>query len=395
MTKKDLLYNYYSLLLVLCPMLFVYSLGGVNLVYLLFFAGLIFSFWLTNFRYSLSVGNGLYYFFIYMILISPLAYGITYLQAGNFFQIGTCYFLLCVIMYLNFVKKELVLRYYLMIAIFSLIFFYFQELYFGILGGRISGIIPFLEFSYYNDVSNEDMQNFQENTNRSSSFFLEPALYAQFLLPALIYNMKYKMKNIVYVCCIMFAFILLRSGVGLIVSVFCMVVFLYHIPFKTQFRRYSFIIFSYLFFSLALLWITQTNYVVELTNRASEFDSGNYESSGFVRILRGYYLFSDLPLISKIFGVGTTNLSDVIQKSSFAFMFGDNEVYLNGIQAILIGGGGIGLFLFLLMIYRLYTKVDFTGKMILASFLIISFMASSYLSVIMLLYIVLALQFKK
>lgn len=329
-----------------------------------------------------------------MILIPPLAYGITYLQTGNFFQIGTCYFLLCIIMYLNFANKEFVLRYYFIIVIFSLMFFYFQELYFWVLGSRIPGVIPFLEFSYYNDVSNEDIKNFQENTNRSSSFFLEPALYAQFLLPALIYNMKYKMKSIVYMCCIILAFILLRSGVGLIISAFCMLVFLHHIPFKTQFKKYSFIVFSYLFFSLALLWIAQTNYVVELTNRTSEFDSGNYESSGFVRILRGYYLFSDLPLINKFFGVGTSNLSNVIQKSSMAFMFGDNEVYLNGIQAILIGGGIIGLFLFLWMIYRLCMKVNFTGKMILTSFLVISFMASSYLSVIMLLYTVLALQFK-
>lgn len=394
MIKNILLNRYYSLLLVLCPVLFVYSLGGVNLIYLLFFTGLVLSFLLTNCRYSLNIESGVYYFFIYMILISPLAYGLTYLQIGNYFQIGTCYFLLCVILYLNFVKKEYILKYYFVVVVFSLVFFFFQELCFEIIGHRISGIMPFLEFSYYDGVSNADMANFHENTNRSSSFFLEPAMYAQFLLPALICNMKYKMKNIIYLCCIIFSFILLRSGVGLIVSAFCILVFLYHVPFKTKLRKYSFIVFSSLFLFLIILSIARTNYAEILVNRASEFDSGNYESSGFIRMLRGYYLYSDLPLINQIFGVGTTNLSSVIQKSSIAFMFGDDEVYLNGIQAVLIGGGIAGLFLFLLMIYRMYKQVDFTGRMILISFLIISFMASSYLSVIMLLYLVLALQFK-
>lgn len=41
----------------------------------------------------------------------------------------------------------------------------------------------------------------------------------------------------------------------------------------------------------------------------------------------------------KFFGVGTKNLETVIDDSRYAFMFGDEEVYLNGIQAILVGGG--------------------------------------------------------
>lgn len=97
----------------------------------------------------------------------------------------------------------------------------------------------------------------------------------------------------------------------------------------------------------------------------------------------------------KFFGVGTKNLETVIDDSRYAFMFGDEEVYLNGIQAILVGGGYLGLSLFLIMLCGIGHKVDFTGKMILWIFLVISLAAATYYLSLMRYIFILAFSFKK
>lgn len=394
--RVTILNKYFSLLLVLYPVLHLYSINGFNLGYLCFFAGIV-----LFFIYNVYLQNRIMFnpcinrFFCYMAIVPPFMNAIFTSNWGQMLQTGTWLFLLYVIIFSNSIEKSLFLRYYKIVVYMAVIFFLFQEIVYYTSGNRISGIIPFLDFSFYQDRNTADMVEFQQNTNRSSSFFMEPAMFAQFLLPALIMNMKYTRKNCIAFSGLILVFLLLRSGIGLLASGCCVIIVVVRFLISDLTKK---IIVRFSLVTIALcigLYVAKTEYGEELLNRTSEFDASENETSGFVRVIRGYYLFSDLKMGQQFFGVGTKNLETVINDSRYAFMFGEEEVYLNGIQAILVGGGYLGLSLFLLMLYSIGRKIDFTGKMMLWIFLVLSLAAATYLSSLMLLYMILAYSFKK
>lgn len=394
--RTTILNKYFSLLLVLYPVLYLYSINGFNVGYLCFFTGtvlfLIYCIWFQN---RIILFPNINRFFCYMALVPPLSNAIITSVWGQMLQTGTWLFLLYLIIFSNIIEKNLFLRYYKIVVCIAVFFFLFQEFVYYTSGYRISGIIPFLDFSFYQDGSTADMVEFQQNTNRSSSFFMEPAMFAQFLLPALVINMKYTKKNFAAFCGLVLVFLLLRSGIGLLALGCCCTVLIFRFLINDLTKKIIFRLSIVLIILCIGLYAVKTEYVQELLNRSSEFEASENETSGFVRVIRGYYLFNDLKMGQKFFGVGTKNLETVIDDSRYAFMFGDEEVYLNGIQAILVGGGYLGLSLFLIMLCGIGHKVDFTGKMILWIFLVISLAAATYLSSLMLLYLILAFSFKK
>ena len=175
--RTTILNKYFSLLLVLYPVLYLYSINGFNVGYLCFFTGtvlfLIYCIWFQN---RIILFPNINRFFCYMALVPPLSNAIITSAWGQMLQTGTWLFLLYLIIFSNIIEKNLFLRYYKIVVCIAVFFFLFQEFVYYTSGYRISGIIPFLDFSFYQDGSTADMVEFQQNTNRSSSFFMEPAM---------------------------------------------------------------------------------------------------------------------------------------------------------------------------------------------------------------------------
>lgn len=126
---------------------------------------------------------------------------------------------------------------------------------------------------------------------------------------------------------------------------------------------------------------------------SGEMDS----SSGFFRIYRGYYVFDAYTPIEKVFGINNfEKIKKRRDESKVAFLVeGENDLYFNCFQHFLLRTGFIGTFLYILLCVSLWRKNTYEGKAIILTFFALSFVASLYMSSIMMLYLYLSFSYKK
>lgn len=148
-------------------------------------------------------------------------------------------------------------------------------------GSRISGIIPFLDFTYYADSSTESFSEVQQHANRSSSFFLEPAMFAQFLVPGLAMNMKYTRKNFLCFLGLLIIIVIGRTGTGLFIGAIASVIYLLNWNKGSKAVKVTFYCVVLIVGMIGAKYIMTTNYYVSMSARTEEFSSD--DSSAFVR----------------------------------------------------------------------------------------------------------------
>lgn len=383
--------KYFCWALILFPVAVMYSIFNVPLPYLIIVIGLA----LVVITKKPLLLMGSYWttvFFCYMAVVPSLIYCFSMGSVLGLVQTGTWLFLLYVLLFYEYVEKEYLELTYKRVLVAVILFFLFQELIYQLSGSRISGIIPFLDFTYYSDSSTELFSEVQQKANRSSSFFLEPAMFAQFLIPGLAMNMKYTRNNFICFLGLLIIIVIGRTGTGLFIGAIAS--FIYMLNWKGGSKVFKAIFFVSLFIVglIGMKYIVSTDYYAYISARTEEFSSD--ESSAFERFFRGYLLLDVMSPIEKLFGVGSKNLLSVTQRPGVSAFFGDNDIYMNGIQAVLVGGGIIGLILFFFMLWKIYRMANLTGRYIILLFVVQSFMAASYLSALMLVDLIFALKYK-
>lgn len=384
-----------SISILLAPILHPYSFHGVSMgVYFLFINSLIlwciFLFKRKNFTTynDTKVSLPFYlYAFTLPVLVGLVLYGSNGIGAsyrGLLVYAITFPIFVKAIDYV-FLKKVYTIIVFLLSAIFIC-----QELLYYSTGIRFSALIPFLELNY--DMEMEDFIANQVIKTRSSSMFLEPAHFAQYLVPCLALNMgdlinKKKLMNVtvLFISLILF---FLQSGSGMI-----MLGILYYLYFKKQKIKTSYLLGLFIIL-IALVLIVDLNanesIIAALFERRNEFTANKNEiGSGMIRVIRGYYVYSDFPLLGKIFGVSNGVVGDVVMNSSAKWMFND-ETYLNNFQKLIIGYGIIGTALFIKYMKSLYAKGVFSGNAILTCFIAVSFMENMFFDSKMLFYMCIA-----
>lgn len=384
--------KYFCWALVLFPVAVMYSISNIPLPYLIIAIGLALVV-ISRKHLLLSCSYWVTVFFCYMAVVPSLIYCLSTGSTSGLVQTGTWLFLLYILIFNEYVEKEYLELTYKRVLIASIIFFLFQELIYQLSGSRISGIIPFLDFTYYSDSSTEIFSEVQQKANRSSSFFLEPAMFAQFLIPGLAMNMKYTRNNFICFLVLLIIIVIGRTGTGLFIGAIASLI--YMLNWKGGNKAFKITFYGVLLITgfICIRYITQTDYYAYISSRTEEFSSDS--SSAFERFFRGYLLLSVMTPEEKLFGVGSKNLLFVTQRPGVSAFFRDNDIYMNGIQAVLVGGGIVGLILFFLMLWKIYHKAESTGKYIILLFFAQSFMGASYLSALMLVNIIFALKYKR
>lgn len=378
--------------LILFPVAVMYSIFGIPLSYVIVAIGMLLA--VISGRTLLLRGTRwVIVFFCYMAVIPSCAFIFSTHALGGLIQTGTWLFLLYMMLFNEYVEKQYLRRAYSWVLIAAICFFLFQEVFYLLTGSRISGIIPFLDFTYYADSSTEAFSEVQQHANRSSSFFLEPAMFAQFLVPGLAMNMKYTRKNFLCFLGLLAIIILGRTGTGLFIGVLASVIYLLSWKGGSKVIKVAFYSILLVVGLIGARYIMTTNYYASMSARTEEFSSD--DGSAFVRFLRGYMLLDVMTPTEKLLGVGTKNLNAVIQRPGVSAYFAEDDVYMNGIQAVLVGGGVVGLILFFVMLWKMYRQADHTGKYIVLLFCFQSFMAASYLSALMLVDLIFALKHKR
>lgn len=324
-------------------------------------------------------------FIIYACLIPVFGIAV-YGDIGSFVVSykGLIIFLCFLLFAIPYCSISYVSRYLSWIATIAIIVFVLQEIMYVFVGSRFSALIPFLDVSYeYMDMA--QMREFQANWDRSSSFFLEPSHFSQYISAylALLLGENANRGKIFDKKAIIVSVVLLltKSGTALLLLMTLWLVFFLSINIKRHIKYLILLPGVAVIALIAYSKVISSDYGQEMMSRTVELSSESRDSSsGQIRVVRGFLVYSEIPIVQKVFGVGNGFATNVIDNSSARYLFVDDERYLNNIQTLLIGYGLVGLFLFLLFLFRISScSNDLIPRFFCVTFFILSFMECFWL----------------
>ena len=260
-----------------------------------------------------------------------------------------------------------------------------QEIMYFTTGARFTALLPFGELMDGSSMS--DLIAYQSSYDRSSSLFREPAHFAQYLLPLLCLELfceKNQERFLTpYSVFIIIILVLLRSGNGFLGLVVLLLVkgwtYLKNVRIGTK-------IIAVVVFAPLLAWgvylYISTEVGASMLERTSELENDDSAAS-YIRVYRGYALYSELPFRNQIVGINDDDLLRIIPRTSISYLFrGDDvyDLYMNGVQMVLIHDGLIGLIICLWLYISIGKRCRMSGKMQLWLLLVISLLGQTYLS---------------
>ena len=256
------------------------------------------------------------------------------------------------------------------------------------MGIKLLFIIPNIPLSI-----NADYEYLRVWLIRAEACFTEPAHLAQFLAVPLILILCSKneissqkksdikssrIKTIMLTIGILIAMLITFSGNAVIILLCVLIAFLID---RMLFRKKyisSIVLIISMVISVVILYNTVPQLQV-LFGRVSEITE--QKGSGYIRIFHGFDVYSQFPLINKLFGIGYGNIRAFAQYHNniiFSKLSSSHPLfeYLNGIQYVLLGGGIFGLVLYLAILFGCINKRNSLGLYVIITFIVISFVSA-------------------
>lgn len=381
--------NYKMLWLALYPILAMYKLPMfLSWCDFLFFILLIIEYRNSRLHFRYPQYYKLYWAYVAVVfLISALKYGGSYsaIIPGGFafflfsLQLGFC------VVNINLCKLYIYMRRFAIVAIGILAL---QEATTQILGHRFLAIIPFMPLA--DGMPTSELVRIQTEIDRSCSVFREPAHFAQYLMALIGIELFYICKTKLYskfAIFLVIGLLLLRSGNGFLgLSVYAIIKLYWYVKEKGGFKKFLYLIPIIFILLGGGVVYSNTEQGAQMIGRTSELEKSE-SSKSYIRIYRGFDLYSGVPIEYKLFGTNNQGILQLIKSSDAYYLFsGDPEadLYFNGIATILLHNGALGMFLFILIIIGLFKKSDYLGRSLLCVFIVLSFVGQIYLTSIML-----------
>lgn len=267
------------------------------------------------------------------------------------------------------------------ISAVSIAIFAAQELMYYRSGVRFVAVIPFTTTNYA-DITYQDLCLNQMYNIRSASIFMEPSYFAQYLLISLcveLFDDNNKKLFTFFSLILVTALILSKSGSGAFGLCIILAFYFYNANKQGRIKVSNFIFLIPVIAGIMYYWFT-TDSGSEIMSRSTEFE--NEDTSGYIRSIRGFVIFGNLPMIGQIFGI---SLSDFALIGQSLGVYSGAGMLVNGFQNALIALGSIGMIILVIYYYRLYKNTQFIGQAAIILLLCISLIESIYLSPSMLL----------
>lgn len=191
--------------------------------------------------------------------------------------------------------------------------------------------------------------------------FSEPAIYAVYLVPMLLiclYGTERRKKNYCMAALIIITLFCSTAGMGIVMSVVSVGVCIWQINAKSR-KRFIWIPFLAVIclVLLAVVYFSSST-LRNLINNL--FFSGDASSSkADYRIYRGISYFLSLPLLYKITGIGLFHAEQFAFQNNLRNSYdvsGAAYEYFNGVSQIFIYTGLIGAVLFIVFLWRMFSK---------------------------------------
>lgn len=388
--QTSLFHKLTAFALSILPILRIYGWGDFNFGFIITLC--LFSY--AVLKRSVNVGNIPKLLFVYLIYYLAIWLIEAFLEGDNIFPLGWMKVFIVYYTFFSCIKIKSFLKYYSIVSTICIGFLFFQHIFFIVCGVKISGIATFLPLSFEDDFAKDYLVRISKEGWRMCSFLSEPAECAQFLMPFLAITLFGKdQKKWIKCSFIILAFFLLESGNALIIVALLMGSYFVQLMFSRSSKtKWITLIGIGLIVAIGGSYYISSESGKALMDRQEEVEvDGDSNSSGFKRIIRGYFVYEGMSPFERIFGANNITLITRAQKNcSIPFAFGKEDFYFNTFQNIIIKTGLIGCMLFISMLVSIYKQSSGFGRAIIITMSVIGFIASFLLSYIMLIYLLIA-----
>ena len=356
LTPKNIRNYIGAFILAVFSILSQYSLKIISIGMVLL---LIYSLYIIFQKGKIIFNRGMLYFVLFSLLHQLLVYFVT----DTFFKnINTYFFMIVSIIMIaggTMIEKEKFIKMYSMVSVVVSLFIIYQFIQINFFGVSVSPIRLF-------SIAKENLHYWNIDTNRPVSFFSEPQAYCSYIIPLLIY--KISKKNMKFSVFLTLTILMSGSSQGILVSAF---VWSYYIVIqeKRVNSKLGYILMAIIF--ICILFGTDI----------FEFALGKIESINIfgydVRLTKGFMIYTAMPFIDKIVGIGYGNLDTYLRSGLFYFkwmMLTRPEIfsYITTMANVLVSYG-VGGFLFYINIFKKNWDCKEAAKILLLVILIISF----------------------
>ena len=330
--KRTSLMKWFTIFIALYPILNVYSVLILPLgdLVALFFCAI---FIIDNIQNTLVEINSIphkknyYYFLIYVFASLPIM--LIFSERIDFEEIASksihllLYFFMAFLLGVYYIKMDYLVE---LIKKFTTFFCYviiLQQLLSIFANVKTYLLLPILKLNYlysdYSDYLQVYMATLKTQGYRPSAFFLEPAHACAYIIIGfvlLLFSSNKKTKDYIHILVCIIA-IASSYSTGGIITAFAMIC--YYI-FTTRGRRISrketvfkFSLFIFLSIGIVALVSYETRVLSLIVSRIESIGTNLYNSTGNIRVLRGWYVWNELPIINRVFGTGIGNLLQEIE----------------------------------------------------------------------------------
>lgn len=370
--------RFVMIVLLLSPILQTYGFGKYNFAFVLTSILAVVTIVKYGFNKKL-LPKTLLYFFVYWFFVHLVSAR----SLTDLLPLGVIKTIIVYAMFFELIEINYLIRYYRRIVVVCIAFFFFQEFTFFTTGYRVLGIITSLPLALDGDTA--AYLDFASVSARSSSFFSEPAHFAQYLTPLLAIELfRIGKGKVLMLLAITITLLMLQSGNALIGMACVYAVFIIYLIFRkgSLFNKivYTTIVVSLLGVGGSYYFSTESGQrVLSRQDQLSGKDDASNGDSGFVRVFRGYFVFDEYSFFEKIIGIDNpTIIKERIKSSKVAYSFAEDEMYFNNFQMFLIHTGIIGGLFFFLIYFEIWKKTNACGRAILIPFLFLSFMSAIF-----------------
>ncbi|MBZ4647481.1 MAG: hypothetical protein JG777_2970 [Clostridia bacterium] len=368
---KELLSRYFSIVVVLFPIINTYKspLPGFDLGTFLLLVGLPMMVMLKQ-KYSINrLSKPIILYILYILFSYPLAFFShkqfahisSFYRLMKFVVIGITVFIVYGEEFFNIILAKKLLKFISILAtlliIAQFIIFYYS--------GKLLILTPY-NIIRIEEYVNQDRSSMAMNFYRPTSFFLEPSHFAQYVILALYFYLfedLHKKMNIMYAIIITFGLIISTSGIGLLVAtVYWLLWLVLEGSSKVSGKKILQTIVLIVITSFMLILSNDLGVLAKTLDRI--FLADNSFGPAVISRVFTYQMYSDLPAINKIFGIGYGNIP--------------NGVYLNSIAYTLVVNGILGLLIVFDVFINAFLNVTLRLRILVVTFFILTVISGSF-----------------
>lgn len=352
--KKPIFIKYiYSLFLVVLPIINQYSIGSFTFLQLFSLFGFVLL--LVFFRkeklyFSISLVVFIVYtvFSILLFSFNDNDYIRLSLRIFSFVLLYVNFFVVAP----NFIDLRFTIKTYGFLAFLSSALLLGQYVFYLVSGRTTMLLINNVTLNYGGGINSNTLI---ESTTRityyfrPTSIFIEPIYFAIYIIPLIIIRLFYcqnSIKHYLMILMMCFAVMLSASFFGVVALIIVFLMYLIYLHLKKK-RNRRLITFSVLIVFLAsfMFLLTQKSFYVSLNNKIASMSDATSTSSFSLRIVRGFYCFSQFDIMNQLFGCGYGNIAGYLTENGISTVLDSNidEIaYMNGFMTLVCSTGIVG-----------------------------------------------------